>query len=123
MSSRPLRVSIFPYIPDLAGDKLAGLKQFIADEFKKAYGQRVEVETTADQYDLKKLKSSYLIDDKDAYDVMEVDTILLGELAKTDLVQALEDHFEVKTDVFTSAVHSVRYSPHLKSHLYGVPAF
>ena len=53
---------------------------------------------------------------------MEVDTILLGELAKTDLVQVLEDHFEVKTDVFTSsAVHSVRYSPHLKSHLYGVP--
>ena len=122
MPLRPLRVSIFPYIPDLAGDKLAGLKQFIANEFKKKYGQQVEVESTADPYNLKKLKSNHLTDDKDAYDAMEVDTILLGELAKTGLLQTLENHFEVGTDVYTSsAVHSVRYSPHLKSHLYGVP--
>ena len=83
MASQPLRVAIFPYIPDLAGDKLAGLKRFIADEFKKVSGESIEVETDADPYDLNKLKSTYLTDDRDAYDVMEVDTVLLGELVKT----------------------------------------
>ena len=123
MASQPrLRVAIFPYIPDLAGDKLAGLKQFIVDEFKKVSGELIEVETDADPYDLNKLNSTYLTNDRDAYDVMEVDTILLGELVKTGRLQNLEDHFMVTEDVFTpSAVHSVRYSPHLKSHLYGVP--
>ena len=122
MASQPLRVAIFPYIPDLAGDKLAGLKRFIADEFKKVSGESIEVETDADLYDLYKLKSTYLTDDRDAYDVMEVDTIILEELVKTGRLQALEDHFTVTEDVFTPcAVHSVRYSPNLKSHLYGVP--
>ena len=122
MSSQQLRVSIFPYIPDLAGDKLAGLTRFIADEFKKEHGVSVQVEATADPYDLMKLKNNYLADGEDAYDVMEVDTVLLGELAKSGRLQALEDHFTVTADVFaSSAVQSVSYSPHLKSHLYGVP--
>ena len=122
MESQPLRVAIFPYIPDLAGDKLAGLKRFIADEFMKVSGESIEVETDADPYDLNKLKSTYLTDDRDAYDVLELDTIILGELVKTGCLQALEGHFTVTEDVFTpSAVHSVDYSPNLKSHLYGVP--
>ena len=122
MSSQQLRVSIYPYIPDLAGDKLAGLTRFIADEFKKEHGVSVQVEATADPYDLMKLKNNYLADGEDAYDVMEVDTVLLEELAKSGCLQALEDHFTVTADVFaSSAVQSVSYSPHLKSHLYGVP--
>ena len=122
MSSQQLRVSIFPYIPDLAGDKLVGLTRFIADEFKKQHGVSVTVEATADPYNLSELKGKYLADREDAYDVMEVDTVLLGELAKSDLLQPLERHFEVTTDVFaSSAVHSVSYNPNLKSHLYGVP--
>lgn len=122
MCSQPLRVSIFPYIPDLANDKLVGLKRFIVDEYRRESGEVVEVYTEADPYDLKKLTSTYLTDGKDAYDVMEVDTILLGELVKTGRLQALEDHFKVTEDVFTSsAVHSVNYSPHFDSHLYGVP--
>ena len=121
MSSQQLRVSIYPYIPDLAGDKLAGLTRFIADEFKKEHGVSVQVEATADPYNLMKLKNNYLADGEDAYNVMEVDTVLLGELAKSGHLQALEDHFTVTADVFaSSAVQSVSYSPHLKSHLYGV---
>ena len=118
MSSQQLRVSIFPYVPDLAGDKLAGLTRFVADEFKKAHGVSVEVEAIADPYNLKELKSNYLADGDDAYDVMEVDTVLLGELAKSGHLQPLENHFTVTADVFApSAVHSVSYS----YHLYGVP--
>ena len=68
-------MSIFPYIPDLAGDKVAGLTRFIADEFKKEHGVSVQVEATANPYDLNKLRSVYLADDEDSYDVMEVDTV------------------------------------------------
>ena len=37
MSLGQLRMSIYPYIPDLAGNKLAGLTRFIADELKKEH--------------------------------------------------------------------------------------
>ena len=122
MSSQQLRVSIYPYIPDMAGDKLVGLTKFIADEFKKVHGVSVEVEATADPYDLKKLKRNYLANGDDAYDIMEVDTVLLGELVKSGHLQPLEEHFTVTADVYaSSAVHSVSYSPHLKTHLYAVP--
>ena len=124
MSSQPLRVSIYPYIPDLAGDKLAGLTRFIADEFKKEHGVSVVVEANekADPYNLPHLINKYLADGEDAYDVMEVDTVLLGELAKSGHLQPLEDHFKVTEDIFaSSAVRSVNYSRHLKEHLYGVP--
>ena len=117
MSSEQLRVSIYP-IPDLAGDDLAGLTRFIADEFKKEHGVSIKVEATAKLYDLDKLRSDYLSDGEDAYDVMEVDTVLLGELAKSGHLQPLEDHFTVKEDIFaSSAVCSVN----LEEHLYGVP--
>ena len=111
MSLQPLRVAIFPYIPDLAGDELAGLGKT---------GELVEVYTKGvDPYDLNALEFIYLTDGEDAYDLMEVDTVLLGELVKTGRLQPLEDHFKVTRDVFDpSAVHSLPYSPHLKSHLY-----
>ena len=83
----------------------------------------VEVEATADPYDLKKLKRNYLANGDDAYDIMEVDTVLLGELVKSGQLQPLEEHFTVTADVYaSSAVHSVHSdSPHLKTHLYAVP--
>jgi len=122
MSSEQLKVSIYPYIPDLAGDKLAGLTRFIADEFKKEHGVSVEVEATADPYDLNKLRSVYLADGKDSYDVMEVETVLLGELVRSGHLQPLEDYFAVAEDIYaSSAVLSVSYSPLLKDHLYAVP--
>ena len=122
LMSSQLRIAIFPYIPDLAGDKLAGLRQFIADEFKKKCGESVQVETKADPYDLKQLTSTSLANGEEAYDIMEVDTVLLGELAKSGCLQPLEGRFKVTEDVYTaSAVHSVRYSPHFKQHLYGIP--
>ena len=118
MSSEQLRVSIYPYIPDLAGDKLAGLTTFIANEFEKQHGVSIKVEVTANPYDLDKLKSIYLADGEDAYDVMEVDTVLLGELAKSGHLEPLEKYFTVTEEDFAfSAVHSV----YLEKHLYGVP--
>ena len=121
MSSEQPTVSIYRCIPDLAGDKLAGLTKFIADEFKKEHGVSVKVEATADPYDLNKLGSVYLADGDDSYDVMEVDRFLLVELVKSGHLQPLEDHSTVTEYIFASAVRSVNSSRHLKEHLYGVP--
>ena len=121
-SQQPLRVSIFPYIPDLANDELSCLKKFISSEFQRQCGVPVLVESKADPYDLKKLQSSYLTAGENAYDIMEVDTVLLGELVKAGCLQTLDESFQVSEKDFTSnAVQSVRYSPKLKDHLYGVP--
>ena len=118
MCLEPLRVAIFPYIPDIANDKLEGLKRFIVDEYKKRTGEQVEIFTDADPYNLEYLGSKYLGEGPDAYDVMEVDTILLGEIVNTGNLQPLDDHFTVTEEEFApSAVHSVT----LSSRLYGVP--
>jgi thiamine pyridinylase len=120
-SNLKLRVAIFPYIPDLAGDKLAGLKKYIADEFNKITGHQVLVDTVADPYNLKLLKSTYLTDDESAYDIMELDTVLLGEVV--ECLQPLDNFVcSVTPDVYSSsAVQSVWYSTHLEKHLYGIP--
>ena len=128
MASQPIRVAIYPHIPDLAGDKLEGLKQFIADEFKRVTGESIKVETDVDPYNLEKLESTYLTDDSDAYDVIEVDTESLEKLVETGRLQALENHFTVTEDVFTPySVRSVSVcrdtdgNVHTDKHLYGVP--
>ena len=134
MESQPIRVAIYP-IPDLAEDKLAGLKQFIIEEFKKKSGKLIEVETDVDQYELDESGelaiaklANYLTDDERAYDVMELDTEPLEKLVKTGCLQALENHFTVTEDVFTPySVRSVTVcrdtdgNAHTDKHLYGVP--
>ena len=114
---------MFSYIPDLVGDGLKGLRQFIASEFERECGEKVVVESSADPYNLKTLISTNLGTGEEAYDVMEVDTLLLGELVKAGKLQPLDDvGFTVtEKDYAASAVESVRYSPHFKSKLYGVP--
>ena len=119
MESTSLRVSIYS-IPDLAGDELKGLKKYIVDEFKTYLGHdvNIQVESSADPYDLDTMSSTYLGTGKEAYDIMEVDTILLGELAETGKLQFLDGHFSVTAKEYSkSAVQAVNY----KGELYGVP--
>ena len=61
MESMSLRVSIYS-IPDLAGDELKGLKKYIVDEFKTylGYDVDIQVESSADPYDLDTMRSTYL---------------------------------------------------------------
>ncbi len=123
MAVQPLRVSIFPYIPDLANDELDSLKQFIAREFVKQTGIEIDVKSNADPYDLDLLKSSYLSSSPESYDVMEIDTILLGELVKSEKVKKLDTvfdaaHLQQLTDpLFSWCVHSAK----VKGNFYGVP--
>ena len=116
MTSETLRVSIYP-IPDLAGDKLDSLKEYIKSEFKKECpGAMIQVETSADIYNAEKMTSTYLGPGEKAYDVMEVDTILLGEVV--GCLQPLDDYFTItKKEYSESAVRSVTFD----KKLYGIP--
>ena len=98
LNELPLRVSIYPYIPDLAGDKLLSLKKYIAQSFEDATGIKVIVESSAQPYDLDSLKSKYLSHNSDSYDIMELDTILLGELVKSGNVKKIDSIKDLNID-------------------------
>ena len=110
-----LRVSIYPYIPDLAGDELLGLRNYIANTFEAETGIKVDVSSDSKPYDLELLKSKYLSRDADAYDIMEVDTMLLGELVSSDKVKKLDR--DDLGDYFYWCVQSVTDG----GDVYGVP--
>ena len=116
--SGPLRVSMFPYIPDLADDKLDGLKRYIATKFKECTGLEVLVESNADPYNLDQLKTKYLSSDPDsAYDIMEIDAVLLGELVKADCIEKFDDHDIDMRQFFPWCVQSVT----VENEVYGIP--
>lgn len=118
---RPLRVSIYPYIPDLAGDNLLGLRKYISQSFEHATGIKVEVESSADPYDLDSLKSKYLsTDSTDSYDIMELDTILLGELVKSGKVKEIRSMKDLNID-FEPFFDWCKTSATVRGNLYGVP--
>ena len=71
-----------------------------------------------DPYNLEGMTSTYLDSGPDAYDVLEVDTIMLGEIVDTGKLQQLDSIFAVNDDIYPpSAVESVK----IDSKLYGVP--
>ena len=116
-----LRVLIYPYIPDLKGDGLKSLTDYIANEFQQKYGITIKVDgdpATNDLYTLKSLKT-YFGAGPSAYDVVEVDTILLGEMVKSNFLQPNPDpDIPVNSDsFFRFAVDGVTYN----GNVYGIP--
>jgi thiamine pyridinylase len=84
-----LKVALFPYIPDSGGDNYAGLQQFIKGDFERAFPQyNVElrqINPSEDFYDLSTL-ITWLTDPVNGYDVVEIDTVVLGDLVNTGLI-------------------------------------
>ena len=121
--ARPLRISIYPYIPDLAEDKLDGLKEYIASTFETSTGIKSEVKSDINPYDLDSLKSKYLSSSTESYDIVELDTILLGELAKGGHAKKLDNMFDIdhldrlKKSLFSWCIHSATVG----GSMYGVP--
>eukprot|EP00731_Ephydatia_muelleri_P009379 Em0004g1717a len=116
-----LRVLIYPYIPDLKGDGLKSLRQFITREFFVQSGIKIQVDgdpATTDLYTLQNLKT-YLGAGPSAYDLVEVDTILLGEMVKANLLQPNPNPgIQVNSEsFFRFAVDSVKYN----GIVYGIP--
>ncbi|KYF63831.1 hypothetical protein BE04_11035 [Sorangium cellulosum] len=87
-----LRVPLYPYIPDAAGDKLAAMALRIEAEFEEAHaGIDLVVNPpcfAADVYDPAALAMGLAGEDADcSVDVIETDMILLGELVATGAIR------------------------------------
>lgn len=127
MATRSLRVAIFPYIPHLARDNLEGLRQYIVSEFRKEYGVTIQVDSSIDPYNLKQMTSTHLgTPGKQAYDVMEFDTILFGELVKSNQLQPLDDYFKVMKDEYAASTQCTQWitlRSCMVSQLCSVPIF
>lgn len=78
-----LNVALYPFLPDLDGDSHQNLLKYIKNEFEKHY-QNVRLvlrplSVFDPFYDVDEL-TKWLNSSGDAYDIVEVDTVLLGDL-------------------------------------------
>ena len=116
-----LRVGIYPYMPDLNGDQLKGLKEFIEQEFEK---QHPEIDLTPitdwNPYSVEDVVDCLTSKERDdeSFDIVEMDTVLLGEVVDKGVVQRLDlARFDLNDALFPAAVDAVTY----KGNCYGVP--
>ena len=90
-----LRVALFPYIPDSGGDKYSSLLRSIKAGFEKQYPTIELVLRPLDQsddfYDFDTLSRWLTSKDQEAYDLVEVDTVILGDLVTAGLISAWPD--------------------------------
>ena len=93
-SSRTLlRVALFPYIPDSLNDKYKSMMTRIEHEFEKANPsidlQLRPIDQNDDFYDASTL-ANWLTSDHEhgGYDIVEVDTLLLGDLIASGTISA-----------------------------------
>src|SRR6266496_1449339 len=115
-----LRVALFPYIPDAGQDGFQALQHRLKTEFEQKNPEidlvLRSMKAKGDFYDLDQLKS-WLIPagTNETYDVMEIDTLLLGDLVALGLISPLtvaEHH-----DWHPAATRSVT----INDAIYGVP--
>ena len=89
-AQRELRATIYPWIPDLADDKLQTLISWIETVFETEYPE-IDLKVSSpdfDVYDLNDLKN-HLTNDPTAPHVVEIDTILLGEIVDEGLISPI----------------------------------
>ena len=113
-----LKVGIYPWIPDLGKDKLQGLKDMIKYDFERKHPNiTLSVSSSWDPYDVDKVTKN-LSDDPNSFDVLEIDTILLGEIVDKGNVQKLDlSHHGLQDDFMAVGLDAVTY----KGSCYGVP--
>jgi thiamine pyridinylase len=88
-ASRPLKAVLFPYIPDSAGDHFASLTQTLEKNFEQSHpgiDLTLVIDLNVDSYDSGTL-NTLLGSGGDGAQVVEVDTLLLGDLVSSHLVQ------------------------------------
>lgn len=118
--TRTFSAVLFPYIPDAAHDDFAGLVQTLTEMFE-AQNPDIDLQLTMNPdmnlYDAGEL-ATLLGSGVGSYDMVELDTILLGDLVAGGLVQALP--FSVNDwGLLNTAVSSAQVA----STLYGVPTY
>jgi len=122
MGNMVLKVALFPYLPDTVGDKFKSLLEYITKEFKKVRSDVTLELRTMDQnvdfYDLGAL-SKLLATDGTGWDVVEVDTVLLGDLVNTGLIIPQDLNANDQSDWQPATIPAVQFNgasygyPHL----------
>ncbi|XXT17421.1 extracellular solute-binding protein [Sorangium sp. So ce429] len=115
-----LRVPLYPYIPDAAGDQLVAMALRIEAEFEAAHsGIDLVVNPPCfegDFYDPASLAEGLAAEDADcSYDVIETDMSLLGELVATGAIRPWEEL--PPADWHPAGVAASTYN----GEIYGVP--
>ena len=113
-----LKVGIYPWIPDLGNDKLKGLKDLIKLEFEREHPDiTVTISSDWDPYDVEAVAAN-LSSKEESFDILEIDTILLGEVVEKGVVQQLNlSQYGLQDDFFAVALDAVSF----KGCHYGVP--
>ncbi|MBI3089465.1 MAG: hypothetical protein HYY96_02270 [Candidatus Tectomicrobia bacterium] len=118
-----LRVALYPYIPDSDSDNYEKLRSTIIDEFNSTHPSiRLDLRPIKPNedyhYDLNKL-AQWLTTrpENGGYDVVEVDTMLLGELYKRNIIAPWEAPGLDQTDWYQAG----RSASIINGRLYGVP--
>ena len=120
---RQLRVNIYPWIPDLADDRLQTLISWIETTFE---GENPEIDLVVsspdfDIYDLDDL-NDHLTSAATAPHIVEIDTILLGEIVDDGLIAQINPAtYGLNTSgaYLPSALEAVQYN----GNYYAVPTF
>ncbi|CAF2998603.1 unnamed protein product [Rotaria socialis] len=120
MNKIALKVALYPSLPDPSGDNNTGLLQFITDEFNKVYPdialQLRPLSINDSFYDLD-LLSKWLMADGTGYDIVEIDTLILGDLVNIGLVAPQFINSTSQADWHIAANMAV----HINNAVYGFP--
>ncbi|MEO0589392.1 MAG: extracellular solute-binding protein [Pseudomonadota bacterium] len=114
-----VRVALYEFIPGYDIDQLQALRVSIKQGFEQAHPQyELDIKLTPnrfDLYDLEKLERWLTDETADGYDVLEIDTLLLGELVNTG---AISPWVDVDEDQFFSAALD---ASRVNGRFYGIP--
>ena len=113
-----LLFGLYPYIPDLGNDKLEGLKDYIKKQFENQHpGITLTVSIKWNPYDLDNVVSCFETG-QDCFDILEVDTLLLGEIVDKNVVKEVDVSKQKLQGVFLEpGMEAVTYN----GRCYGVP--
>lgn len=115
-----LRVALFPYIPDSGSDQYVSLVRRLKTEFEKKY-PTIELilrplNQSDDFYDFDILRGWLTSPGQQGYDVVEIDTVLLGDLVSAGLISPWRQPRGYR-DWHPVAVRSVQ----VNEAIYGIP--
>lgn len=114
-----LRVALFPYLPDVAGDSLRTLRESIVQRFNAAHNNTIKLELRMDPrddfYSVDTLQKWLTAPGSNRYDVVEIDAVLLDTLIKTNLIRPWQN---VRSDNWFPGLENAL--THM-GWLYGIP--
>ncbi|MFP2958450.1 extracellular solute-binding protein [Myxococcus sp. 1LA] len=118
---RPLKVVLFPYIPDAAGDGFASLKQRLEADFERDHSDidvDIVFDANLDLYDLDEggTLNQLLGQGPGAAQVVEIDTLIMGDLVSKGWVQPVPLEAGVAHPAAEQAVS-------ISGQSYGVPTY